>query len=85
MARGVKIRVVTSDGARKTLLGGGERAVKAAIESGVRESLQTIPIVLPKKTKQKGHEFYEVPMVKFRWRWGARKYFGGYSSLKSPR
>ena len=52
-----------SDGVRKKLLGGGDRAVKVPIVSAVRESLQTIPIVLSKKTKGQGHGFYEVPTV----------------------
>ena len=42
--------------------GGGARAVKVPIVSGVRESLQTILIVLPKRLK-KGHGFYEMPTV----------------------
>ena len=41
---------------------GGARAVEVPIVRGVRDSLQTIPIVLPKKTK-KGHGFYEVPTL----------------------
>ena len=40
----------------------GARAVKVPIVRGVRESLQTIPIVLPKKTKIKVTDF-----MKCRW------------------
>ena len=42
---------------------GGARAVKVPTVSGVQESLQTMPIVLSKKLKTKGHGFYEVPTV----------------------
>jgi len=31
--------------------------------SGVQESLQTMPIVLPPKKSKKGPGFYEVPMM----------------------
>ena len=43
-------------------IAGGARAVKVLTVSGVQESLQTMPIILPKKTR-KGHTFYEVLTV----------------------
>ena len=51
-----------SDGVRKKSWG-GTRAVKVPIGNGVQESLQTMPIVLLKKTRKKGHGFYRVPTV----------------------
>ena len=41
----------------------GVRAVKVPTVRGVQESLQTMSIVLPKKTKKKGHGLYEVPTL----------------------
>jgi len=42
----------------------GARAVKVPTVRGVQESLQTMSIALPKKTKKKGHGFYEVPTLR---------------------
>ena len=42
----------------------GARAVKVPTGSGVQESLQTMPIVLPpKKSKKQGPGIYEVPTM----------------------
>ena len=49
--------------------------------SGVQESLQSMPIVLHKKTKTKSHRFYEVPKVHENLcaDGGLAKLLGGYS------
>ena len=42
----------------------GARAVKVPTVSGVQESLQTMPIVLPpRKSKKDNARFYDVPTV----------------------
>ena len=44
-------------------IAGGARAVKVPMVGGVLESLREIPIVLPKKAKEKGYGFYKVLTV----------------------
>jgi len=43
---------ISGQGWRQKKLAGGARAVKVSIVSGVRESLQTKPIVLPNEPSQ---------------------------------
>ena len=54
--------------------------------SGVQESLQTMPIVLPPKKSKKGPGFYEVPTMlgNLDADGGLAKVLGGCSSPSSP-
>ena len=59
----------------------GARAVKVPTVSGVQESLQAMPIVLPPKKSKKGPGFYEVPTMhgNLRADGGVAKILGVYS------